>query len=423
MTIKTRELSYRYGPHSTAIETENIPATLHRIRAEDGIDFALDAPFIPSTALAGDSERDLDEPGSQTAAATIPSKMFGLKNNDRITVDPYADLHLAHFWFNLFGGERHATGLTTALLHDETQGSGTDAAAGNLGVNVANIAAGTAVLFPEGGNSGRWIAREIVNRSGQLLLLDRPFQAAPNNNHPVYPSATWVLDPRNNAIKHLFFTREAERTAAAVSGGAGVLHETDFREDIFGAMVESVTLQMPERGGQVAASWSIRGSHYERDNVPDNVGYSTPTTLGSPIMARNSPFYIGDLEFCLAGAQMQIGRNLTDRLCHGAPNGVDGQRYDDIEAAITGRIRLGDNSREMNAEQLRVYADNLPQWGDVALQLGDEPGGVAYGRMPGAQISLTLVDDDGELAFDMVASARRSPNHSSIDGALRLSFM
>lgn len=272
-----------------------------------------------------------------------------------------------------------------------------------------NYADGDGVLFAT--DTGTW-AREIVSGGGtSTLTLDRAFTGNVTNPTTILRGAHWSVSNSSSMHTHAAIRGYGELWERTYVGCMSNL-ELDFTE---GQIVKAMMSWIP-------TDWS---------DTTVATSFSAPTA-GSHIVNIGGTFNIGDSVFLLKGAKLNLGMTIVPRTTVGGPNGVQGYMVTRVQPTLTGTFYVGSNSSfgEINDSTGTPRLNSLTQTAndsgtaitagtaaatyDIALQVGTAGTQALYLRMPAAEFSGRVQQDNGLDVFNFTAKATRPPSGSPL---------
>ncbi len=268
-----------------------------------------------------------------------------------------------------------------------------------------SMADGSAILWSDGTDVQ---CREVISTATNTMTVDRGGYAT-GTGATIYPSLTWYVDADLHDDIHAYHRFEGEA----------------FRRDCFAALVETCTITVPPNGGQVTFDFAWRGSDWT-DVAEENPTFSAPT-LGSDIIALDSPFYMGDgggafdddAEWFVDELTVTITNELQPRTTPSGANGFAGFHVAKRTVTIAGSIWFGALTSDAT-DALLALINTSTQTLDVAFQVGRASGSAMYCRAPALDMDATIGSKNGMDVLNFTGICRRSPNHSNVPGAFRL---
>lgn len=295
----------------------------------------------------------------------------------------------------------------------DPSGAGSTATAGatpNLTMTSgANYANGDGVLFAT--STGTW-AREIVSGGGtSTLVLDRAYTGTVSNPTTILRGAHWLLTPATSMKTHGFIRAKGEHWERSYAGCMSSL-DLDFSE-----------------GQVVKASMSWQPTDWTDTTV--GTAFSAPTA-GSHIVNIGATFMIGDTAFLLKGAKLTLGYTISPRTTVVGPNGIQGYVVTREQPVLTGSLYVGSNSsfgeindssgtprinsltQTTNDSGTAITAGTAAATYDISLQVGTAGSQAMYLRMPAAEFSGKVAQDNGVEVINFSAKATRPSSGSAL---------
>lgn len=357
---------------------------------------------LDKDTLRGDNEYNARVNGPKAASISFSLLGRGLSGNDG-TVTAAGDQEelsplLAHAF--AFGPGVGGQGTTVS--------TNTEASALIVQSGTSGIGTGEGIGF-YADDSTEWIVREVQSIATNNLTLDRGGWTGSATGQEIYGGLTYFIDADDHDVVHHYFDIEGE----------------NFRRKVYGAMCETVTINIPGNGGQVTFDFSFRASDWS-DVAEANPTFSAPT-VGSDIVALNSPFFMGDggatyaddTEWFVDGITIQIQNQLQPRVTPSGANGFVGFHVAKRTVTISGNMYLGALTSDAT-DALLALLNTSGQTMDCGMQVGSGPGASLYWRAPNVDFDAQPTIINGMDAISFTGHCRRSSNHSNVPGAFRL---
>lgn len=397
----------RYGVHSGVNDFTSTPGSLIFLEPLNTLDVSgLRQGKLERQTLRRDNEKNARINGMKEAGISYSLIGRGMASNDG-TKPAATDCELATIFDVAFGaaGTYSADGssATTISALNETTPSFT------VGADGSDFPGGSGVMAAVGTGGTEFVAREVVSVASQVLTLDRGGWTGSTTGGTVYGAGSWYVDADNHSVTHAYHLVEGE----------------NYRRDLFGCMVSTLTLRIPGNGGYVTADLAWQACDYD-DVAEANTSFSAPSA-GSPIVALDSPCWIGDggttyaddTPFFVNELTATVTNTLQPRSTPSASNGIAGFHVVERRVTLAGSIYFGGLTGDA-ADGLINLMDTDGQTLDFAVQVGRGPGKTMYLRCPNVDFDAQLGSINGMNAITFTGHATRSSNHANVPGAMRV---
>lgn len=399
MTDVDNAQDIRFGLHATAADLTSTPGTLVRL-----------TPLAETSGLRPRRRERFDRSARLSADNRPQRSGFGVKNLDPISVA----LELRGSNSVASGALVPANNFDFCLLLNQffgaaaasIAGSDVNAAGGTPATGVLTLASagayanGNIIVFS---TASGLVAREIVSGAATTTLtLDRAYDGAPTLT-PVMRMARWNVNTALFEQIHGYIFAEGQSWARAY----------------FGLACDQLVIAAPEAGPcTLTTQWQVT----DWDDAAEIDAAFVEPVAGAVIMGNNADFRIGNTSYLVRSLSVTMSPVVAARVANNGVNGRSGFVYANKHAMmIEATLYVGDNALALNELQDdagtpelgdtilgdEVLPGTIALTADVGLQLGRQLGGVAYIRLPAAELvaagPVTQVDGMATQAVQFMA--------------------
>lgn len=275
----------------------------------------------------------------------------------------------------------------------------------------SDFPAGSAILANVGASS-EFIAREVVSVATQTLTVDRGGWSGSTTGNTAYGAASYYVDPTAHSTTHLYFDVEGE----------------SYRRKMHGALPAQFVINV-NQGQNVTFDFNNFQLSDWSDVAEANPSFSAPS-VGSDIIAIDSPFYMGDDGTTYANdtawfvdeLKITVDLSLVPRT---TPHGTNGRAgFVVANRVVTWEGVLWAGALTLDAtDALLDLINTSGKTMDVAVQVGRTAGGTMYCRSPNLDLMAERTIKDGVSVIRFSGVAARSDNHANVPGAFRMHLM
>lgn len=371
----------RYAKQTTGID-QNVTSGLVFLCTEGEPDFTgLAQTKLDRNLVCGDMQITRRVNGPQATPISFTTEAYGAYTAGGDSTAAVSAESLKPLLEALFGAaESAATGDTISAA------SGTEiTVAGNLSDND--------YVLVTGADSSKAQARQIVSGGGTTTPdLDRALTNAGSTEDAatgvVYGGVTYSLDTTNADHDTLFFDYDGDTT----------------RKRVRGVTLGTLTITIPSDGGKVMFAWEGEGVDHDGDQAPASPTFAAEND-GSPIVALDSPVWIGANEYMARDLVVTITLRRQQRTTQLGVNGYQGHMCVGADVSVSGNLYLGADTYEAsNTFEATLNASESTQ--DVLIQIGREPTAAMSIHIPAADFTANETNLDGMdgIAFEAIAT-------------------
>jgi hypothetical protein len=412
----SRILTVQVGQHGSASDFTATPATRVFLEPETADVMPRDRARIERNLRREDNANYAETLGVKSLdAIAIGGPFRGVATNDGAALNPLTETEWGHMMATIAGAAPTTPSGAATTVTGDTGGSSTLTVAD--GTNVPN---GSAVLFDTTVSSTSVKhAREVVSGGGTgTLVLDRDWtDGAPGSDAVLYRGLTYSFTPATSKHTHAMIRAEA----------------ADWCRDYLGCM-SSLTLTVNE-GQPVMYSTSWMPTTWTDTAEPD-AAFVAPTA-GDYVMGINSSLWVGDDKYLLKSCEIDFGHTIVPRSTINGSDGVHGYIVTAKNPVIKGRLyfdpgtgsggvafgTLEDSTGNLSANKIMGLtnssgvahtAGQVASTYDIAIQVGNTPGGCIYVRAPAATFRGRMVEENGLEMIEFECHPRRAASGAPI---------
>jgi len=339
--------------------------------------------------VCGDMQSTVRVNGAKGSAISFTTEAYGCYTAGASGVAAVSAESLKPLFEALFGAaESVATGDTVS-----------GASALELTVAGSNLADNDYCLVA-GADSGDWQARQIVSGGGTTTPdIDRALTNSGSTEDPatgiVYGGVTYALDTTNADHDTLMFDFEGDTT----------------RHRVRGVTLGTLTITIPSDGGKVTCAWAGEGNDFDADQALASPSFSAEND-GSPIVALDSPVWIGATEYAVRDLVVTITLRQTRRTTQLGINGYHGHGTVGADVTVSGGLYLGSDTYEA-AKAFKETLNTSLSTQDLLIQVGRDAGAAMCIHIPACDFTATQTSFDGLDGLQIEGMATRTSDGGS----------
>ncbi len=375
----------RYAKQTTGID-QNVTSGLVFLCTEGApeISSGLTQGKVERPLVCGDMQNTARVNGAQGTNISFTTEAYGCYTAGSSGVAAVSPESLKPLLEALFGAaEDAATGDTVSSA------SGTE-----LTVSGSNLATNEYVLVT-GADSNKNQVRQIIGGGGTTTPdIDRALTNAGSAEDAatgtVWGGVSYELTPTNADHDTLFFDYDGDTT----------------RDRVRGVTLGSLTINVPSDGGKVTFAWEGEGNDHDSDQSLAGVSFAAEND-GQPIVALDSPVWIGATEYMVRDLSITITLRRTRQTTQLGTNGYHGHKCVGADVSVSFGLYTGSDTYEAPGTfKETLNASNSTQ--DILIQVGRNANAAMAIHIPAADCTAVDANFDGMDGLQVEGMATRT---------------
>lgn len=374
----------RYAKQTTGLD-QNVTSGLVFLCTEGApsIGEGLSQTKLDRNLVCGDMEMTARVNGPKAQAISFTTECYGNGTQGADSTAADAAESLKPLFEALFGSAQSAaTGDTVS-------------AASALELTVAGNLADNDYVLVTGADSGKAQVRQIVSGGGTTTPdIDRALTNNGSTEDPatgvVYGGAKFELNNQNADHDTLFFDYDGDTS----------------RDRVRGVTLGTLTINIPSDGGKVTLAWEGEGNDHDSDQALAGVSFQAETD-GSPIVALDSPVWMGGTEYMVRDMSISITLRRQRQITQLGVNGYQGHKVVGSDVNVSFGLYVGTDTYEAPGT-LKETINTSEATQDLLIQVGRSPGAAMAIHIPAADLSAVDANFDGVDGLQVSGMASRT---------------
>jgi len=386
MTV-SRHATLQAGLHANANDFTSTPSVTFIDALEDSDFQARDYKRIEKNQIQRYNYRRASVRGAKDLAPVSLNVMLKGTNIPGTGAIVQSDLEIGALLQSIFG----------SAISPAVSSTGSMVSSSSLSTPTVTVASGTnyavnmPVLITTQASPLKRIARYVTNVASGVLTLDRTDGGTAVASTNVDRGVSYAVATDNPMHVPVYFSHNS----------------TAITNEFFGCICTSAKFIFKE-GEPVVLQTTWQPNDWDDTRTISLQSYTAPTTSAGHIVNVNSSFWIGNTEYVLRDAELDLGIKTAIRTAIN-DNGQRGVVVTGMNPVLTGKLYLEDSSGLTGGIQQAAFG-SLQTGGtqDIALQIGQDKGAAMYVRMIAAEINAKQENADGLELISFTATASES---------------